>query len=314
MDKSKYKKLCSMENNIPIFCKDWWLDIVCGSDNWNVVLVEKGNQIWGSMPFFVIKKHGFELISMPMLTQTMGIFIKYPPRQKYYKKLSWEKEIITELMCKVGRFDGFYQNFHYSITNSLPFYWLGFDQSVKYTYQIKNVTAEFFENNLETDVRRRRRKAIENGVHIIESDNVEVFYKLNKMTFERQEKEISYDLEFVKKIYIECKKHDSARILVAEYNKIAIAAAFLVSDESSVYYLMGGIDPTYKELGAMDMILFESIKSTLRCNKIFDFEGSMIESIEKYFRSFGAVQVPYFSISKTNSKLLKITRCIKGLF
>ncbi len=39
----------------------------------------------------------------------------------------------------------------------------------------------------------------------------------------------------------------------------------------------------------------------------------MILSIEKYFRSFGAVQKPYFTIEKINSKLLKLRNIIKEI-
>ena len=37
---------------------------------------------------------------------------------------------------------------------------------------------------------------------------------------------------------------------------------------------------------------------------IFDFEGSMNESIENSYRKFGTVQVPYFAISKIITKNL----------
>ena len=30
----------------------------------------------------------------------------------------------------------------------------------------------------------------------------------------------------------------------------------------------------------------------------FDFEGSMLEGVEGFFRSFGGVQTPYFRLSK----------------
>jgi len=63
----------------------------------------------------------------------------------------------------------------------------------------------------------------------------------------------------------------------------------------------------------MDLIQYESIKFALENNKQFDFEGSMLESIEKYFRSFGAVQKPYFQITKINSKILKVRECLQEL-
>ena len=40
--KEKYQELCKYEKSIPIFSKDWWMDAVCGEDNWDVLLVEGG--------------------------------------------------------------------------------------------------------------------------------------------------------------------------------------------------------------------------------------------------------------------------------
>jgi hypothetical protein len=41
-NKQKYRKFCKKEKNIPVFSKDWWLDAVCGEENWDVAIVEKG--------------------------------------------------------------------------------------------------------------------------------------------------------------------------------------------------------------------------------------------------------------------------------
>jgi lipid II:glycine glycyltransferase (peptidoglycan interpeptide bridge formation enzyme) len=312
-NKQKYREFCKKEKNIPIFSKDWWFDAVCGEDNWDVILFEKGGEIWASWPYYKTKKTIFNVITMPKLTQTMGIYIKYPPNQKYYKKLSWEKEIISKMIKKLPKIDMFSQKFDYSFTNWLPFYWAGFEQTTRYTYVIENLDITDLEKNFETDIRRRRRKALKVGVEVFESNDIEKFYELNKMTFERQNITIPYSFEFVRNLYEQCKENGSVKMYFAKYQNEVIAANFLVYDDNSVYYLLGGINPDKKDLGGMDLIQFESIKFAFENGKRFDFEGSMIESIEKYFRSFGAIQKPYFGISKTNSKLLKIRKCIKDL-
>ena len=76
---------------------------------------------------------------------------------------------------------------------------------------------------------------------------------------------------------------------------------------------MGGIDPEKRDLGAMDLLQYESIRFALNSKRSYDFEGSMIESIEKYFRSFGSIQKAYFQVTKTQSKILKTLEFIKGL-
>lgn len=306
--KEEYIEFCKKEP-IAIYSQYFYLDAVCGKDNWDVLLFKKGGEIFASFPYYKKKKAIFKGIAQPKLTQFLGPYIKYPKEQGDYKKLSWEKEVMDYFIKHLPKYDFFDISFHYSITNWLPFYWQGFMQTTKYTYIInKDANIE----KLETSNRRRRRKkAIKNGVEIIQSSNVEQFYKLNKLTFIRQQREIAYDLDFVKNLYEKLSKYNAVKIYFAKYKNRVVAANFLVEDKNCVYYLMGGIEPKYGDIGAMDLIQYESIKYALLKGKSFDFEGSMVESIEKYFRSFGAIQKPYFEIKKINSKALKVIECIK---
>ncbi len=314
-NKEKYRKLCKIDGNLPVFNQDWWLDSVCGENNWDVALVEKGGGIVGSLPYFLKKKLFFNTIDMPKLTQTMGPYIVYPNNQKYYKRLSWEKEIYTKLINSLPKYDFFRQNFSPVVSNWLPFYWKGFEQSTRYTYRIQNITVKELENVYETDIRRRRRKAENLGLSVKELYSVDDFYLLNKKTFERKGMEIPYSKKLVESIYNAGRECDAVKMFSVKLDDgTLIAANFLVYDNNTVYYLMGGIDPDKKDLGAMDLIQHHSILFALEQNKIFDFEGSMVESIEKYFRSFGAIQTPYFSISHHNSSSYTFMRNIKRLF
>ncbi len=311
-NKEKYREFVKKEK-LPIFMQPSWLDSVCEDGmEWDVILYEKGGEIWGSFVYVIKKKYGFTLITMPKLTQILGPYIKYPKGQKYYRKLSWEKEIMNYFIDNLPKFDYFNMNFHYSITNWLPFYWKGFKQTTRYTYVIeKNLTIDELSKEFETDIRRRRRKAEKLGIIIEESNNLEILYDLVNSTFKRQSINVPYSFGFLEKIYKSNK--NSIKINLAKYENKYVAGNLLLVDDLSVIYLIGGIDSDYKDLGAMDLIQYESIKFTLNNGKIFDFEGSMLESIEKYFRSFGAVQKPYFQITKINSKILKVRSCLKEL-
>jgi len=309
MIKQKYKEFAKKEK-LPIFMQPFWLDSVCQNGmEWDVILCEKGGEVWGSFVYSYIEKFGFRLIIPPKLTQFLGPYIKYPKGQKYYKKLSWEKEIMNYFIDNLPKFDYFNMNFHYSITNWLPFYWRGFKQTTRYTYVVENnLTIEELSKNFETDIRRRRRKAEKLGVIVEKSDDLEMLYNLAYYTFKRQNIKTPYSFDFLKKLYENNK--DNIKINLAKYKDKYIAGNLLLVDDKRVIYLIGGIDSEYKDIGAMDLVLYESVKYALENNKIFDFEGSMIESIEKYFRSFGAVQKPYFNIIKPNH-LFKIIECIR---
>lgn len=61
--KDKYRQLCKEDKTIPIYSKDWWMDVVCGEDNWDVLIVEKGDEIAASMPIYIKKKYGIKYIT-----------------------------------------------------------------------------------------------------------------------------------------------------------------------------------------------------------------------------------------------------------
>lgn len=314
-NKEKYKLFCEQEHGVPIFNKDWWLDAVCGENNWNVVLTERGGRIVGALPYCINKKLWFNRIQMPVLTQTMGPYIIYPVNQKYYKRLSWEKEIYSDLIKQLPKYDFFQQSFSPQITNWLPFYWCGFKQTTRYTYRIKNITEEQLDNEYENDIRRRKKKAVSLGVTVDELHSVDDFFLLNKKTFNRKNMHIPYSKDIVKRIYDTCIMHVAVKMFAAKLpDGTIIAANFLVYDDNTVYYLMGGVDPNTKDMGGMDMVQHHSILFALRAGKVFDFEGSMVGSIEKYFRSFGAIQVPYLQVCRYGSWLYKCMKNVKDIF
>lgn len=89
-----------------------------------------------------------------------------------------------------------------------------------------------------------------------------------------------------------------------EHNNIH-AAVYIVWDNDSAYYLMGGGDPALRNSGATSLCLWEAIQFASTVSKKFDLEGSMLEPVERFFRGFGTVQKPYFKISKTFDKRMR---------
>ena len=88
------------------------------------------------------------------------------------------------------------------------------------------------------------------------------------------------------------------------------AAAFIVWQESSAWYLAGGGDPALRKSGAHSLILWEAIRYVSQYTDTFDFEGSMIPGVERFFREFGAIQTPFFTITKGKLSLLN-RACLK---
>ncbi|NLM49160.1 MAG: hypothetical protein GX198_10280 [Epulopiscium sp.] len=64
-NKEKYRELCSINKDIPIFSRDWWMDAVCGQDNWDVLLVESDGEIIASLPYYIKKRWNLRYITQP---------------------------------------------------------------------------------------------------------------------------------------------------------------------------------------------------------------------------------------------------------
>ena len=309
--KDLYRKFCSSEPTIPIFSKDWWLDAIC-EDAWDVCIIQKGDQVVATMPYFLRKRLGMIAISQPPLTQTLGPWLR-PSQAKYAKKLGQEKELLSALIKKLPEFAHFYQNWHYSNTNWLPFYWQDFQQTTNYTYRLPDLSdldmvwAKFKDN-----IRREIRKA-NNRINLrVRTDlNIDDFLALNVQTFDRQGMSLPYSPELIRRLDRACIANNARRIFIAEdeHGKHH-AGVYIIWDEQSAYYLMGGADPELRSSGASSLCMWEAIQFSANVTKSFDFEGSMIESVERFFRSFGAVQTPYFSIMKTPSRLVRLRKCL----
>lgn len=314
--KDKYSGLCAVEPSIPLFCQPWWLDATAGADNWDVALIEKNGVIQASMPYVLKSRFGFKHLSQPPLTQFLGPWIR-KGTAKYAKELARQKDLYQEIISNLPHFDHFSQNWHYAKDNWLPFFWKGFSQTTRYTYCLPDLIDEDklfsgFQENVRGDIRKSSSRF---GVRVKTDVSLSEFYALNQLVFERQGMPMPYSFEIVDRIDQACEKRSCRRIFIAEDSEgRRHAGVYLVWDQNSAYYLMGGGDPELRNSGATSLCMWEAIKFASTVTNRFDFEGSMLEPVERFVRGFGAKQVPYFSISKTPSKILQIVLFARDFF
>ncbi len=315
-NKDIYRKLCENEPTIPIFSRDWWLDAVCeGSGHWEAAIVEKGGKVMAAMPYYTKRKYGFTIITQPCLTQTLGPWL-CPSNAKYAKALSEEKDLIQQLIDQLPEFDHFIQSWSFKNLNWLPFYWNGFKQTTNYTYVIPDLSdSEHLWSEMQANIRTDIRKA-ESRLNLRIRDDVDLdeFIRLNRLTYNRQGIQQPYSDGFIHRLDSACVKHHCRKIWVAEDPEGRHhAGIYIVWDENSAYYIMGGSDPKLRNSGATSLCMWHAILHASTVTKRFDFEGSMIESIERYFRAFGARQHPYFTIYKTPSLILKTSLFLRDV-
>lgn len=316
-NKDKYKQLCEVEESIHIFNKGWWMDAVCGEENWDVVLVEQGYQIVGALPYYMTKgKWGLKQISMPKLTQTNGIWIKYLPNQHYSARLAHDKKVMYAIIEHLDslNIDYFSQHFHYSVTNWLPFHWKGFRQTTRYTYVIDNLKdLGLVYGNFQRTKRQAIKKA-EKGLCVKFDLPARDFYDHHKRSIEKQGDTIAYTFDLFNRIYSSAYQRDAGKVAYSvDRDNNFHSGLFVIWDRNSAYALISVVNPDSKSTGALPLLFREMIGYVSNKTATFDFEGSMMENIERSYRGLGGIQKPYFNISKTYSPSLMIRNGIKQI-
>ena len=309
-NKQKYQSFCQSES-LPVFVWPWYLDSCCGAENWDVVLAENNSDVLGVLPYHLKKKGTFELIVMPWLVKMMGPFCATAIWQsgKYRK-------VLTELIEELPKVSSFQQSFHYQITDWLPFYWAGFQQSTAYSYVLEDLSdlKKVF-GNIKSTYRNNKIKKAEKLVQVRTDLSIKVFYDVQKMTFDRQGKDFVIPLSFMEKFDEAVIKNKAGqKFFAVDAEDRVHAVAYLIWDGHTAYHLLEGGNPELRNSGANILLIWETIKyakEILGLNR-YDFQGSMIPGVEQVRRSFGAKPIPYFQISKDYSTLYRLLKAIRG--
>lgn len=296
-----YQQFCQQVPDLPVFAQPWYLDAVCEGGEWDAAVVRYGELLVAAMPYFLKRKGPFRYLAMPYFCKYLGPYL-HPE----FRALKFEHKFYEQLIGQLPNVHAIKQEFHPSATNWLPFYWQGYHQTTRYTYQINlkeglDAVYQGFNRNV-----RRNIKKAEKVLTIRHDMAPEAFHRMVLLSFERQGLSDPHSLEFFLRHDAALAQHESRTIFCAEDRQGRIhSAAYLIWDGLSSYYHLSGDDPELRDSGAGLLLIREAIRYTHEVLQlpVFDFEGSMIPNIEAIRRQFGGRQVPYFRVWKYPSKL-----------
>jgi len=179
-----------------------------------------------------------------------------------------------------------------------PFYWNNFKTIPNYTYIINLANPiEEIEKSFSTERRNDIKKAIKDGIETRICKDYNIVKSLVLKTFDR--KQTSADKTMIDKILFNFADETNSFAFVSYRNNIPIATSFCIYDQNTAYYLLGGYDSKNKHAGAGAMAVSNAINHSKKLGiNYFDFEGSMLPEVERYFRGFGGNLTPYYSINK----------------
>jgi hypothetical protein len=279
-----------------VFCRSWWLRATGGRDV-RVLGYFRGGRLVAGMPLLFKRRLGFNLCTMPKLTPTWGVVI-HPISGKREHTDSREMEILRAFASRLAQERFFFQAFHPTLENWLPFYWTGFKQTSKFTYVLEDLNPDQIWKETSSNTRREVRKARKQGV-TVHCCNADTVFEASLRTFARQRLKHPFKKEYFEHLFKTAKAQNAGECLAATDQEGRVhAAAFLVWDKKTTYFLVTGGDPALRSSGAHSLLVWESVRLAAEHSVTFDFEGSVVESVEAFFRSFGARRIPYNQIVK----------------
>jgi hypothetical protein len=316
-DYSQWDNLVEISPMGTLFHTAFWLETISPA-NWKVLGCYRGDKLIAGMPVFENKRFGIRYVAHPALTPWMGIiFHPWEKDIKLHKKLTLEKEISQQFIQWIKECDYFIQSFHPNFRDWQPMMWENFSCQPCYTYVLSSLhDIGRIWSGLRENHRRNIRDAINKGFFIRKDITTDEFLAIAKNIFLPKAKELGCNETMLMRIHQRLNHAGRGTpFVIFDEEGNSLAATYIVWDNRSAYYLLGGTDKeaTIRSGLAMTMLLWEALKEMAQKVNRFDFEGSDIPGIENFIRGFGAEQVCYFRISYIGARRFAIYKCLKEL-
>ena len=313
--KALYRQFCNnqksgeaTETGLSVFGEAWFLDAVCGAENWGVCLdLEQNGRINGVLPYFLTKKIGLRIIQQPVLTGYIGLWIRYEKPWNHHQKASQERAVLKNLIAQLPPTAYFSQAYPPDFQNWLPFHWAGFDTIVRMTHVLtglQNTDALF--KNFKDNVRKKIKKTL-STIHVEQTDDIRLIYNIYEQIMATKGRKMSYSLAFLSNLHAKIKENQSGQLFKAlDTEGVTHATVYVIWDASTAYYWLGGSAGAHRNSGALTLLLWEIMQNMAKRGiQNFDFTGSDMENLESFFSAFNAEKRTYFKVTRYGNGLLK---------
>ena len=282
LDTNKYD--ACIENSIQsrIYAFSWYLDIV--ADNWDVLVL---NDYEAVMPIPWRKKFFIKYVYTPLRVLELGVFS--------FNKV--DLEVFSNMLCK--KF--FYANLRFNSENRL----INFSEVLtekQQQYVLLKDDYEIILDNYRKDRKKDLNKAKKAGLTEEWNDSVENLIHLFKNNVGKRFKGMSVnDYQIMEEIVKRCIDEKKGQVLsIYDKDKRLVSSGFFIKNNKKISILFSSTDFQNRRNGANSFLIDRAIFKYQEDNDMFSFGGSSIESIAKYFKSFGAETANYYHLGYNN--------------
>lgn len=291
---AKFEKLASEIGSA--FVQSWWLNAM-GDEVERFGIVATDGQLVGGFVLHSTNLKGISCLANPPFTPHIGLFAKQNssnPSRKVSATKELFKILVQYLESRSEKIIDVRLPFDYQ--DLQEFYWSDFDVSPRYTYRL-DITQpeEGILASMDPKTRNAIKAAEAAGVEVSELPVSEIEGNVSSILKEKEAK-VRFDL--LPEIFSSVAEENRIS-LIARSGQENEALAYCLVHVDEAYYLFGGNKSSGAVGSSGSLVMWSAIKEAkAKGVKVFDFEGSMIPGVEKFFRGFGGELTTYFTVQK----------------
>jgi hypothetical protein len=271
-------------NELP-YAYSWYLDAVC--KHWDALIYKDYEAVF---PLTRNKKGGIDYLFQPFFTQQLGVFSinRITPEliQQFLAAIPDKFKLVEINLNAENSYTGDLFSVKSKLTHHLPL----------------NQPHEKIKEGYNDNTKRNLKKALKENLYIttdVSPSQLISLFKNNQGNKVKELKNKDYNrLKSLMETALKYKKGELLGIKTPE-NKLC-AAGFFVRSISSIINLFPSSNEEGKKNGASFMLIDTMLNKYEQSGLIFDFEGSEISSISRFYKGFGSQKAHYWHIRRNN--------------
>lgn len=278
-----------------VYATTAWLDLV--APGWSAIVVD-GHQGWQAVfPLTIVKKAYGNILVPPPFCQHLGPVLRAEENVREVTRNEVQCEIMRKIAATVPESLSFVQAGCAPGTGALiPWHWAGYRLSIRYTYRLSLLPdTDMLMDGLHSKKRNSIRKGMQHPGSVVDGLSIvalrESFTHAHYLSAGQKELLIQLSDAMVpnRKMFQ----------LTAYSDSGSPAGTILVALWKNTAYLVYQQWISSEQRGIMDYLIWEGIILARSLGATtFDFEGSMLESVEKFFREFGGAATAYAVVER----------------
>lgn len=292
INEAKWNEVIRTASNSLPYAYTWYLDALC--PKWMALVVGEYEAV---MPLPVGRKWGMLYVYQPLFCQQLGVF---------YKRRS---DMILEAVVKEALKKFFFVNLNTNYDNQLS------SLPAKTQSRKKNLILHLTEKHsiiqkaYSENTTRNIKKATKAGLVFQEGSKNKFqaftdFYIAHTARRDRNFK--SRHAGFLHRLTQQFQMHGCGRLFTVSTPEGELCAGAIVIEHGNrIIHLLPAADDHARQNGGMHYLVDHILAHYAASGKVYDFEGSSVESIARFYESFGAGNQPFFMLSKSLFKRSK---------